>query len=114
MNKSVIIIGTSLVSIFLLINMGCTSVYKGTLVSAVDSQPIEGAEVVLQNYNCAPSIIVKTKSDKAGNFKLKIPTVIGNCLKGNVEVNVISETHTAVASKLESEKGKNIIKLLKK
>ena len=88
----------------------CNATFTGKVVSETEGIPLENITLVLQNYGCAPSIVVSTKTDKDGNFELEIPDIVMKCLDKKVSVYVSSEKYKADTYDLNSKKG-NLIKL---
>ncbi len=97
--------------IVLLFNLGCSAVYKGQVVSEHDSIPLENVTITLQNYNCMPSIVVNTSSDKNGNFELHIPAVVRKCINKKVSIYLTKENYKPIFYELGKADKNTIIKM---
>ncbi len=80
--------------VFILGLSSCQIKYKGQLVNASTSIPIQEEEIILENYTCFPSIQVQTKTDKNGNFEIAIPRKMNSCIDPNkVTISIVSDQY---------------------
>ena len=90
---------------------GCSTIYSGQIVSELDGSPLENVHVVLQNYNCSPSVVVSAATDKNGNFQLHIPFILRNCAKKNANVSLTKEKYKQMFEIIEKSKENTVIKM---
>lgn len=92
---------------------GCSTIYRGQVVSETNGVPIANAKIVLQNNDCLPSIVINTTTDKLGFFEIEISSTMKKCLKEKFNVYLTNEKYQPTLYEIKGTKN-NIIKMTPK